>query len=32
MAIADDGELIILAPGVRKFGEDDRNDELIRKI
>ncbi|HBN82788.1 MAG TPA: D-mannonate epimerase [Clostridiales bacterium] len=31
MAIADDGELIILAPGVRKFGEDDRNDELIRK-
>ena len=31
MAIADAGELIILAPGVRKFGEDDRNDELIRK-
>jgi nickel-dependent lactate racemase len=31
MAIADDGELIVLAPGVRKFGEDDRNDELIRK-
>lgn len=31
MAIADNGELIILAPGVRKFGEDDRNDELIRK-
>ncbi len=31
MAMAHDGELIILAPGVRKFGEDDRNDELIRK-
>lgn len=31
MAIADGGELIVLAPGVRKFGEDDRNDELIRK-
>lgn len=31
MAIADDGELLILAPGVKKFGEDDKNDELIRK-
>ena len=31
MAIADGGELIVLAPGVRKFGEDERNDELIRK-
>lgn len=31
MAIADGGELIILAPGVRKFGEDDENDRLIRK-
>jgi len=31
MAIEDGGELIILAPGVKKFGEDDRNDELIRK-
>lgn len=31
MAIADDGQLIVLAPGVKKFGEDDRNDELIRK-
>jgi nickel-dependent lactate racemase len=31
MAIADGGELIIIAPGVRKFGEDDRNDVLIRK-
>lgn len=31
LAIADGGELIILAPGVRKFGEDDENDRLIRK-
>ena len=31
MAIADGGELIILAPGVKKFGEDDENDRLIRK-
>lgn len=31
MAIADGGELIILAPGVRKFGEDDENDRIIRK-
>ncbi len=31
MAIADGGELIILAPGVRKFGEDEENDKLIRK-
>jgi len=31
MAIADDGELIILAPGIKKFGEDDRIDEIIRK-
>lgn len=31
MAIADNGELIVLAPGVSKFGEDDQNDELIRK-
>jgi hypothetical protein len=31
MAIADGGELVILAPGVRKFGEDGRNDEIIRK-
>ncbi len=31
MALADDGELIILAPGVREFGEDQRIDELIRK-
>ena len=31
MAIDDGGELIVIAPGVRKFGEDDGNDELIRK-
>jgi nickel-dependent lactate racemase len=31
MAIEDDGELIILAPGVEKFGEDSTNDLLIRK-
>jgi nickel-dependent lactate racemase len=31
MAIADGGELIVLAPGVEKFGEDAENDRLIRK-
>ena len=31
MAIADGGELIILAPGVSKFGEDAQVDKLIRK-
>ena len=31
MAIADGGELIVLAPGVKKFGEDPGNDRLIRK-
>ena len=31
MAMADDGELIILAPGVREFGEDKGIDRLIRK-
>jgi len=31
MAMADGGELIILAPGVKKFGEDDDIDRLIRK-
>ncbi|TVQ39405.1 MAG: DUF2088 domain-containing protein [Spirochaetaceae bacterium] len=31
MAIADGGELIVLAPGVREFGEDKENDRLIRK-
>jgi nickel-dependent lactate racemase len=31
MALADDGELIILAPGLREFGEDPEIDRLIRK-
>lgn len=31
MAIADGGELIVLAPGVKNFGEDKAIDELIRK-
>ncbi len=31
MAIADGGELIVLAPGLRKFGEDEKIDGLIRK-
>lgn len=31
MAMAQDGELLILAPAVRKFGEDPENDRLIRK-
>jgi nickel-dependent lactate racemase len=31
MALADDAELIILAPAVKRFGEDDRIDVLIRK-
>jgi nickel-dependent lactate racemase len=31
MAIADGGELIILAPGVKEFGEDAEIDRLIRK-
>ena len=31
MAMADGGELIVLAPGVRKFGEDPVQDEIIRK-
>ncbi len=31
MAIADRGELIIIAPGVRQFGEDQLVDGLIRK-
>ena len=32
MAMADDGHLIIIAPGVEKFGEDAENDRLIRKF
>jgi nickel-dependent lactate racemase len=31
MAMADGGELIILAPGLREFGEDPEIDRLIRK-
>lgn len=31
MAMADGGELIVLAPGVEKFGEDKTCDALIRK-
>jgi nickel-dependent lactate racemase len=31
MAMADGGELIVLAPGVSRFGEDAQIDELIRK-
>ncbi len=31
MALADGGELIILAPGISRFGEDDQIDGLIRK-
>ena len=32
MAIDDGGELIVLAPWVRTFGEDDCIDSLIRKV
>lgn len=31
MMIADDGELIILAPALKEFGEDKTNDAVIRK-
>jgi nickel-dependent lactate racemase len=31
MAIADRGELLVLAPGVKEFGEDPEIDRLIRK-
>lgn len=31
MALADGGELIVLAPGVKEFGEDPSIDKLIRK-
>jgi nickel-dependent lactate racemase len=31
MAIADGGELIVLAPGLHEFGEDKQIDALIRK-
>ncbi len=31
MALADGGELIVLAPGLKEFGEDKEIDRLIRK-
>ncbi len=31
MALADDAELIVLAPGVHEFGEDAAIDQLIRR-
>ncbi len=31
MAIADEGELVVLAPGLKEFGEDKDIDQLIRK-
>src|SRR6266481_3236049 len=31
MALGEGGDLIVLAPGVREFGEDRRIDSLIRK-
>jgi len=31
MAIADGGELLVLAPGIERFGEDMEVDKLIRK-
>lgn len=31
LTIETGGELIVLAPGVSKFGEDEENDRLIRK-
>jgi hypothetical protein len=31
MALADGGELLILAPGLKRFGEQESVDQLIRK-
>ena len=31
MAIADGGQLLVLAPGIERFGEDPQVDKLIRK-
>ncbi len=31
MAIADDGELIVIAPGLHEYGEDPEMDRMIRK-
>ena len=32
MAIADGGELVVIAPGLKRFGEQPEVDELIRKV
>lgn len=32
MAVADGGELVVLAPGIKMFGEDPAIDRLIRKF
>jgi len=32
MAIADGGELLVLAPGLKRFGEQPEVEELIRKV
>lgn len=32
MVVADGGELVVIAPGVRQFGEDQENDDLIRRV
>ncbi|HOK51769.1 MAG TPA: lactate racemase domain-containing protein [Bacteroidales bacterium] len=32
MVLADEGELIVLAPAVNRFGEDPKIDQLIRKF
>ncbi len=31
MAMADDGEIVVIAPGLKEFGEDKEIDRLIRK-
>ena len=31
MAIADGGDLLVIGPGIHRFGEDLQNDRLIRK-
>lgn len=32
LAIADGGEILVIAPGVRSFGEDSQIDKLIRRV
>jgi nickel-dependent lactate racemase len=32
MALADGGELIVIAPGVKQFGEDEECDRFIRRV